>query len=526
MEWDIPQFAVITGKNGSGKTQLLSFLHGNAGYEPEKKDNKPYYLEKDSALNQDSVKFISESYRPLSSLKPDNNRMFEQSIRIGTDVTSETQGIRGLSEQQLLITPFVEKLEGNWIGEVFTGYLATVNQLKIFFYGKPDNPKSDEEIYDYIGMRPPWLEISEHFEKYGIEYKILPPKSAYDGSPHFWDTRTGQEVSYEYLSHGEKLIITLVLWAYNRFMGQTLKVFLLDEYDAHLNPSLAKIFVEIVKEKLVAEYGIQVIMTTHSPSTVAYVADEDLFWMERSEPIIKSSRSEIVPILSDGIMTFNEAGSLLNCVARSKKNVLIFTEGDTDVQHIFIANEKLKSGLDFEVISCGNAGKLKQFLMGCPENLFPTKTIIGIFDADQEGQNNFKVGKTLLNDPNIQKRNDGANVYAILMPTPTAELKDYLYCPIEFLYTKFILDKFGMLKKRDLFEINKINNATGRPQLGQQEYGEMEDLHFYKISQNANKKHFCNVVKELEESEFLSFIPLFSLIKRVVHDKTAKPIVT
>jgi AAA15 family ATPase/GTPase len=47
-----------------------------------------------------------------------------------------------------------------------------------------------------------------------------------------------------------------------------------DEFDAHLNPSIAEKFIEVIQTYFVNK-GVQVIMTTHSPSTVAFAKEHN-----------------------------------------------------------------------------------------------------------------------------------------------------------------------------------------------------------------------------------------------------------
>ncbi|EDV26810.1 uncharacterized protein TRIADDRAFT_54102 [Trichoplax adhaerens] len=56
-------------------------------------------------------------------------------------------------------------------------------------------------------------------------------------------------------------------------------VYLLDEPDAHLHTSFVKQLIEIIKTRLVSELGMQVIMTTHCPTTVSLVPNNCVYVM-------------------------------------------------------------------------------------------------------------------------------------------------------------------------------------------------------------------------------------------------------
>ena len=51
------------------------------------------------------------------------------------------------------------------------------------------------------------------------------------------------------------------------------KVLLFDEIDAPLHPSMSRSLLRTIQKTLVEEHGIFVILTTHSPSTVALAPD-------------------------------------------------------------------------------------------------------------------------------------------------------------------------------------------------------------------------------------------------------------
>jgi hypothetical protein len=65
------------------------------------------------------------------------------------------------------------------------------------------------------------------------------------------------------------------------------KVLLFDEVDAYLHPSMAKHYLRTIKEILIDKHGVNVIATTHSPSTVALAPEEALWAMNVAEPRLR-----------------------------------------------------------------------------------------------------------------------------------------------------------------------------------------------------------------------------------------------
>ena len=77
---------------------------------------------------------------------------------------------------------------------------------------------------------------------------------------------------------------------------------ILDEPDAPLHPEYSKLLIEILTEIVVKEAGVNVIITTHSPSTVALCPDNALYEIEKTTKIPSMiSISKGIEILTNGI---------------------------------------------------------------------------------------------------------------------------------------------------------------------------------------------------------------------------------
>jgi hypothetical protein len=270
-------------------------------------------------------------------------------------------------------------------------------------------------------------------------------------------------------------------------------------------------------------------MTTHSPSTIAHVDDEDLFWMERGQPIRKSSKKEIIPILSNGIMTYQEASGLLECIVSSNSSIIIFTEGNTDVIHMKTAQEKLGNKLTFAAFPCDCAGKLRQFLIGCPPKLFSDKKIIGIFDYDIEGLNSIRNGFNNINiENNLYQSKSCDNVFAMHLPVPNQDIKKCKCCPIEYLYSKDILHKYDMIERMDYYKFLQLLKAAQINRNDFNSYMEKfnngsETLCYYSLIENNKTRFAQEIVPALDAKEFENFKPLFETITYIINhgDKNA-----
>ena len=139
---------------------------------------------------------------------------------------------------------------------------------------------------------------------------------------------TGAQYELDSLSSGEKVLMALCVVSFNQYLGRRPpKLLLLDEVDAVLHPSMATALVETLKTLFVAR-GTKVLMTSHSPMTVAAVDEADIFRVVRTGSRVEVSRttkSEAINELSEGLATV-DAG--LRIAAHDEAKVTILTEGN------------------------------------------------------------------------------------------------------------------------------------------------------------------------------------------------------
>ena len=138
---------------------------------------------------------------------------------------------------------------------------------------------------------------------------------------------TGAQYDLDSLSSGEKILMALCLASFNRYLGRcSPKLLLLDELDAVLHPSMVAALVRTLKNLFVSK-GTKVLMTSHSPMTVATLNDVDIFRVVRNGGNVKVSRttkSEAINELSEGLATVDMG---LKIAASDGARVTILTEG-------------------------------------------------------------------------------------------------------------------------------------------------------------------------------------------------------
>ncbi len=144
---------------------------------------------------------------------------------------------------------------------------------------------------------------------------------------------TGAQYELGSLSSGEKVLMALCLASFNQYLGRRPpKLLLLDELDAVLHPSMVSALVRTLKTLFVPK-GTKVLMTSHSPMTVAALEEVDIFRVARTGNHIEVShttKAEAINELSEGLAAVDVG---LKIAAYDEARVTILTEGH-NVKHL------------------------------------------------------------------------------------------------------------------------------------------------------------------------------------------------
>ena len=138
---------------------------------------------------------------------------------------------------------------------------------------------------------------------------------------------TGAQYELDSLSSGERVLMALCLASFNQYFGRRRpKLLLLDELDTLLHPSMVAALVSTLKNQFVSK-GTKVLMTSHSPMTVASLGEADIFRAVRTGghvSVSRTTKSEAINELSDGLATVDVG---LRIAAYDEAKVTILTEG-------------------------------------------------------------------------------------------------------------------------------------------------------------------------------------------------------
>lgn len=329
-EWkNIPDFVVITGPNGTGKSQLLELIHNT--FIPANNFTQKVQITGES-FKASEVTFLKGEWEiqntssiDLSTLLRKKDNLFQSytnrnhgyspiaKVRI-YEAFSEVTKKTGKSPKQLTKEEFFdsfpdliieeERTMSQKIGEIFYNYRLSEIQLQ-------SEQKTKAEINNELGLKP-WEVLKEIIKEAKLPFEINDPSSLKIRDSFLLKlthTVLDEEIAFGDLSSGEKVLISLIFYLFNSQENNLFpKLFLLDEPDAHLHPSMTQQFLNVIKNVLVDKFGVKVIMTTHSPSTVIFSPVEAIFEMSRTEPrITKSpSKNHSVSLLTAGLIYVGE----------------------------------------------------------------------------------------------------------------------------------------------------------------------------------------------------------------------------
>lgn len=347
---DLPDFVILTGINGAGKTQLLTAIiqnllkvHDTLGVElnPKKYVTPQTLSPNESAIvtreqlnaNTQNLWQQFENYlknrinNPRYSLEnafghnPRNGQDSPQ-IKIIDKIAKSANKVReeltsddffnhypledGLNQTDVfyqnfssLFKRYQDKLDDN-------EYRQYRNQVK----GHSEISFLTKEEFENTFGEAPWEFVNKIIKEANLDYHINSPANSHRDAPFelkLVNNYNGTEIQFGDLSSGEKVLMSLALALYNsNFDIEFPKVLLMDEPDASLHPSMSKKFLDVIQQVFVNEKNVKVIVTTHSPSTVALSPEESLFIVNKTGVRIeKTSKDRALKILTSGVPSFS-----------------------------------------------------------------------------------------------------------------------------------------------------------------------------------------------------------------------------
>lgn len=388
LAFDLPKFSILTGKNGSGKSHLLEAIAGRDaarvskngvvltriqhvgfnGLNPQVDEQcDSNQIRSNVSTRWGQIQGILNHYRQVIASGQSFNDVVKDylpqhgpnpSLYSLIDQVLKRSGKRldKLEEEDLFLNMnFVEiaqqqdQLFFSQIAMIFKAYHA--RQIKNEFaefrtrqYKKGSlNFLSQEEFQKKYGP-PPWNLINEILKRAELTYQVTTPDVGDFELPYklrLLDEKKGVEISVNDLSSGEKVLMSLALALYNAEEGGTKpELLILDEPDAPLHPQFSKLLIDVLSETIAKNADVSVLITTHSPSTVALAPDNSVFEIDRDSKIPKMISSQhAIEILTSGV-------EYLRITYEKRRQ--IFVESKYDTQYLQKYHAVLLRKYDFQ----------------------------------------------------------------------------------------------------------------------------------------------------------------------------------
>lgn len=283
---------------------------------------------------------------------------------------------------------------------LFTAYQRhwSQNKLKAFANAEGESVKflSEQEFIEKHGPAP-WAFLNEMLAVAELDFRINEPYK-WDDRPYepiLTDVKRDIHIKFNDLSSGERILMSFALCLYHASDPNAAvefpKVILFDEIDAPLHPSMTRSLIRTIQKTLVEKHQIKVILTTHSPSTVALAPEGSIHVMQKQGPnrLRSTSKDAALGILTSGVPTLS-----VNYENRRQ----VFVESKYDVQYYSVLCELSKPWLNPEIslsfIASGPGGNgnceqvrsiVTQLVAG------GNRTVVGIVDWDLKNKSDGTV---------------------------------------------------------------------------------------------------------------------------------------
>lgn len=409
----VPQFTVLTGLNGSGKSHVLAAIaEGAMQLLRDGQELNPKRLIDHGALTPASVEVANplndvqtkgawiatlKNWLILANQHPDYpigslERRFQSLLEgIAQRAGKKPHKLTGdeLVANWPVTTEDATNVLANTVASTFRQYAdhrirnAAVEAAVKRKWGKGAFYTESEFLKKY--GPPPWELINRFLEEAGLTIRLSEPPFQTEPLPFeltVTDTGTARPLNFKDLSSGEKIFISLGAALYNVQTNALFpRVLLLDEPDSHLHPRLAKKLLDAITRVFVAERGLVVIMATHSPTTVALAPEESIYAVTKEEPRIgKISKDRALALLTTGLPALS-----INHVNRRQ----VFVESKYDEYFYDQLWIRLRPELDSEVSlnfissaigGSGSSNAVKEVVKKLRDR--GNKTVYGIIDWD------------------------------------------------------------------------------------------------------------------------------------------------
>lgn len=378
--------SILTGLNGSGKTRLLEAIsnnkitaHKNAAYIDQQKiklilqkDMEPYLGAHSSKNEIDTeANYAWEAYIDLIDIRssekiddaallikyralPKNNPRIQTSTIIKMIDTILKEKNNSSIQREDIYLIYNESAQLNFgyqnLGKIFFSYIRKKEQNEFNEWlhkskGKNVLYYTQDKFIEKFGQ-PPWHEFDHMLDKaFKGKFKIIPPTDdqQYEYTARIVDGKYQSIINHSEFSSGEKsifwLTLTLMNCRWNNFYDVTSSapdLILLDEPDAFLHPKMVQQMFDVFDE-FHKKYGTSIVLTTHSPTTVALAPEGSVFLVENNT-VCKIEKDAAISNLLDGI-------SYISVKPENRRQVYVESAEDAKIFESLFSHLKSKNCL-------------------------------------------------------------------------------------------------------------------------------------------------------------------------------------
>ena len=364
-EFRLPEYCVLTGKNGSGKSHILQAM--TLQKDPILQNriiNTPNIHINGELLKSEEIQLIQfGGFNPNIKEKSDPNKIsnfIKQSFALYNQ-KHRTSGNIHYAQQESTYDNFIkyvmqergknlqesdfwslfdlrflsnEHILNGEFALIFKTYAQHLEQNEYNRYRKDNGYHINEKIFsntEFIQSygEAPWKLINDIFERVHIPYKVNDPIGDHRNSDFNLQLIDKQNnditIKFEDLSTGEKVLMSLAMTIYNSDTNlKKPKLLLLDEPDAGLHPSMSRNMVSVLREFIVDKLRIPVVMVTHSPTTIAALEGVEIFEKIRNINEPKKTTKEAALNLLTADIPF------LTVTTEARRDVLVESHYDAD----------------------------------------------------------------------------------------------------------------------------------------------------------------------------------------------------
>lgn len=422
---ELSNLTILTGHNGAGKSNFLTAISMSA--KQRAPNQKKYATVRINGIEHTDIVFSSlanfvENVSPLGVGQSDLHANIVDALEkfkhfaYKRDPTKEYFGYSGMvfdaikhvanklnkKPEELEYTEvlhhfylymstgeYIDAFFKTELSDIFLGYynLKDENELRLLRRQRGeeiDCCETEEEFLDRYGPEP-WRIINDALEEARLKYRVTFPHGKGHKAnfyPTIKEEGTGITLDFNYLSSGEKTLFRIVIALFNWRNNLKLPtILLLDEVDASLHPEMIIRLIKILKNVFVEKFNIKVIITTHSPTTVALSGESNIFTINDG-CVTKCTKDKALSLLLSGV-------SNIKVLYENRKQ--IFVESKFDVEFFECIEEKFKSIFGrnnsyLNFISSGNDGsgssdQVKRIVQSLKSSGVPS--VYGIIDWDK-----------------------------------------------------------------------------------------------------------------------------------------------